>query len=298
MELAIKVDVDTEQGTRIGVPQLLTLFAELNISATFLFSLGPDNTGRAIKRIFRPGFLSKIRRTKVMSNYGIKTLLYGVLIPGPNIAKKNAAIMRLTHALDHEVGIHCYDHIRWQDHVHSMSATEVQKEFEKSLNSFENVFGFPAKTAGAAGWQANTFSFAAYDKARFLYASDTRGYRPFYPRIGDTVFKTLQVPSTLPTLDEVLGLPGNELKNLTDFYLSQLQPQQANILTIHAELEGMNYLSWFREFLLAVQARNISIVKTAKIAENALKSEKDIPICGVIQASVPGRSGKLAVQEN
>ena len=39
--LAIKVDVDTDRGTRIGVPKLLALLHELNISATFLFSLGP-----------------------------------------------------------------------------------------------------------------------------------------------------------------------------------------------------------------------------------------------------------------
>ena len=54
--LAIKIDVDTDRGTRIGVPNLVALFDEFGVKATFLFSLGPDNTGRAIKRIFRPGF--------------------------------------------------------------------------------------------------------------------------------------------------------------------------------------------------------------------------------------------------
>ncbi len=53
---SLKIDVDTERGTKEGVVNLLNLFSELNIPATFLFSLGPDNTGRALKRIFRPGF--------------------------------------------------------------------------------------------------------------------------------------------------------------------------------------------------------------------------------------------------
>ena len=48
-----------------------------NVGATFLFSMGPDHTGRAPKRIFRPGFMKKVRRTSVRSNYGLKTLLYG-----------------------------------------------------------------------------------------------------------------------------------------------------------------------------------------------------------------------------
>ena len=29
--------------------------------ATFLFTLGPDHTGRAIKRVFRPGFFGKVK---------------------------------------------------------------------------------------------------------------------------------------------------------------------------------------------------------------------------------------------
>ncbi|MFN5028248.1 MAG: 4-deoxy-4-formamido-L-arabinose-phosphoundecaprenol deformylase, partial [Burkholderiales bacterium] len=56
--LALKVDVDTLRGTLIGVPQLLALFRKHQVGATFLFSLGPDHTGRAIKRVFRKGFFS------------------------------------------------------------------------------------------------------------------------------------------------------------------------------------------------------------------------------------------------
>ena len=87
--IAIKIDVDTERGTRIGIPNLLTLLKELQIPATFYLSLGPDNTGRAIKRIFRKGFLKKVSRTSVISTYGIRTLLNGVLLPGPHIGKKH-----------------------------------------------------------------------------------------------------------------------------------------------------------------------------------------------------------------
>src|ERR1043166_5849604 len=113
--LAIKIDVDTERGTRLGVPAMLQLFAELDIRTTFLFSLGPDNTGRAIKRIFRPGFFKKAARTSVVSVYGIRTLMNGVLLPGPHVGRRHESIMRAARESGHEVGIHCYDHIRWQD---------------------------------------------------------------------------------------------------------------------------------------------------------------------------------------
>ena len=63
MRLALKVDVDTLRGTREGVPALVEIFRKHGVGATFLFSVGPDHTGRAIKRVFRPGFVGKVRRT-------------------------------------------------------------------------------------------------------------------------------------------------------------------------------------------------------------------------------------------
>ncbi|HXL83480.1 MAG TPA: 4-deoxy-4-formamido-L-arabinose-phosphoundecaprenol deformylase, partial [Casimicrobiaceae bacterium] len=56
MLLALKIDVDTLRGTREGVPTLVELLRRHKAGATFLFSVGPDHTGRAIKRVFRPGF--------------------------------------------------------------------------------------------------------------------------------------------------------------------------------------------------------------------------------------------------
>src|SRR3954464_11323579 len=94
MRLAIKIDVDTERGTREGIPGLLKVLDKYQAPATFLFSLGPDNTGRAIKRLFRPGFLKKVNRTSVIKVYGLRTLLNGVLWPGPHIGKRHGDIMR------------------------------------------------------------------------------------------------------------------------------------------------------------------------------------------------------------
>ena len=84
-QLALKIDVDTLRGTLEGVPALVSVLQKHAAQATFLFSLGPDNTGRALRRIFRPGFLKKVFRTNVAGNYGLKTLMYGTLIPGPDI---------------------------------------------------------------------------------------------------------------------------------------------------------------------------------------------------------------------
>lgn len=294
--LSIKVDVDTDRGTRSGVPNLLKLFSELKIPATFLFSVGPDNTGRAIKRIFKPGFLKKVSRSSVVSIYGIRTLLNGTLLPGPHIGQCNEKIMRAVYDAGYEVGIHCYDHIRWQDGLATMTRGAVFSEFAKARTEFQRIFGFPAKTAGSAGWQANVFSLAAYDDAHLVYGSDARGTHPFFPRVDGTVFKTLQIPTNLPTLDELLGRPEYPLEKMTKFYLDRLVTGRVNTFTIHAEIEGMKYLEWFREFLLKSKAQSIKFIKLENLAEKCLANKNAIPICDLIQGAVDGRSGTMAVQ--
>jgi undecaprenyl phosphate-alpha-L-ara4FN deformylase len=294
--LSIKIDVDTDRGTRIGVPNLLALFDEFGIKATFLFSLGPDNTGRAIKRIFRPGFFSKVSRTSVVSVYGIRTLLNGVLLPGPHVGRRNEDVMRLTHKKGHETGIHCYDHIRWQDGLMTMKEAEVREEFSKAEKEYKRIFGESARTHGAAGWQANAFSCAAEDNAGLLYASDCRGTHPFFPRANGKVFRTLQIPTTLPTLDELLGRPEYPENALVAHYLGILR-SGPNILTIHAELEGMKYLALFRTFLMKARERKITIVPLRDVAAGLLHDPSKIPVCDLASGTVDGRSGSLAVQK-
>ena len=296
MKLALKIDVDTLRGTRVGVPNLLKLFDEHHLQATFLFSLGPDNTGQAIKRIFRPGFLKKVSRTSVIQVYGVRTLLNGLLWPGPHISRREAPTMQDVALKGHEVGIHCYDHIRWQDQLTTLSQEQVLEEVKKAHDAFQTVFSTPAKTMGAAGWQANHNSLAAYDTFALDYASDMRGTSAFYPVTEGVVHKTLQVPTTLPTLDELIGRPEYPLKNLADHYLRLLKPDGLNVLTIHAELEGMAYLEWFRLLLNHLKHNRVEIVTTAHVAKGVLASSHPIPCCKIVQQEIEGRSGLLACQ--
>src|SRR3954464_427339 len=158
IRLALKVDVDTDRGTREGVPNLLGDCREFEAPACFLFSLGPDQTGRAITRIFRPGFFQKVSRTSVVQIYGVRTLLNGTLLPAPHIGRRNTRAMRDVRDAGFEVGIHCYNHYRWQDYVQTMSLDDVISEFHAAHGEFLRVFGSEARTAGAAGWQSNANS--------------------------------------------------------------------------------------------------------------------------------------------
>lgn len=297
-KIGLKIDVDTERGTRVGVNNLLTLFKKYNIHATFLFSLGPDNTGRALKRIFRPGFLKKVSRTSVVSTYGVKTLLNGVLWPGPHIAKKHAYILREVKNTGHEVGIHCYDHCKWQDYLFTWSEEQTKIEFNRAVSEFKNVFDCAPQAAGTPGWQANENSLQAYDDANLLYGSDCRGVSPFYPEIGDRLFKTLQLPANLPTLDELIGRPEYPLEKITPLLLEQCQQSTSpfEIFTLHAELEGMKYLSWFEDFIAQGIQQGFEFVTLESLALETLKNQAAISTCEMIQGKVDGRSERVAIQ--
>jgi len=299
--IGLKVDVDTLRGTCEGVPRLAALFKKLNIDATFYFSVGPDNTGRAMRRVFRKGFAKKVARTSIVKHYGVKTLLYGVLLPGPDIGLKAGAIMRSVRDQGFEVGLHTYDHVRWQDKVAGASAAWTRVEFERGMNAFERVFGQYPKSHAAAGWQINAHALELEREYGLEFASDTRGRTPFWPMLPQGPSSCPQLPTTLPTFDELLGRDGIDESNIAEavFRLCAKEtgaPAAAplHVFTLHAELEGMRLLPAFESLLRRWQAGGAKISRMAGIHEVALQSP--VPDQAVIMGEIPGRSGLLAMQ--
>jgi peptidoglycan/xylan/chitin deacetylase (PgdA/CDA1 family) len=296
LRLALKVDVDTDRGTRIGVPNMVADCREVEAPACFLFSLGPDQTGRAITRVFRPGFFQKVSRTSVVQIYGVRTLLNGTLLPAPHIGRRNTAVLRAVRDAGFEVGIHCYNHYRWQDYVHRMPLEAVRAEFVAARAEFLRIFGSEAKTAGAAGWQSNARSREVYDEAGMLYASDTRGGGAFFPRVDGRVFKTLEIPSTLPTFDELMGRPEYPDSAIVPHYLSLLRTDRPNVLTIHAEIEGMGRRELFRDLLRACRQAGVQFIRMDDLARELLANPAAIPVRDQVQVEIDGRSGLVAAQ--
>jgi len=301
--IGLKVDVDTLRGTREGVPRLVALFKKLGLDATFYFSVGPDHTGRAMRRVFRKGFAQKIARTSVLKHYGLKTLLYGVLLPGPNIGRSAGAVMRAVHDGGFEVGLHTYDHVRWQDYVAKATAAWTRVEFERGLEGFERVFGFLPHSHAAAGWQINAHGLELEREYGLHYASDTRGGPPFLPVLAQGVSSCPQLPTTLPTFDEILGLDGVDESTIAEavFRLSAAAAapdagaaDSLQVFTLHAELEGMRLLDAFESLLLKWRDAGASITRMARIHE--LARRRPLPARAVVMGEVAGRSGLLAVQ--
>ncbi|MEW6313360.1 MAG: polysaccharide deacetylase family protein [Pseudomonadota bacterium] len=296
MKLALKIDVDTYRGTREGVPRLVDILHKYNAQATFLFSLGPDHTGRAIKRVFRPGFMKKVSRTSVLDHYGLKTLLYGTLLPGPHIGLRCAPILRQVRDTGFEVGIHTYDHIKWQDGVSHASAYWTEHQMQLAYSRFEETFGIPAKTHGAAGWQMNRYAYRYTQRLGFDYCSDTRGTCPYIPVYEGEIIACPQIPTTLPTLDELIGIGGITADNVAGhlLQLSASPPPCGHVYTLHAELEGMKLAPIFEKLLEGWKAMGYDMVSLRDYFE-ALEVG-NLPRHTVTTGKIPGRSGTVALQ--
>ena len=295
MLLALKIDVDTFRGTREGVPNLLQLLRKHEAGATFLFSLGPDHTGRAIKRAMRPGFMQKVGRTSVVSHYGVKTLLYGTLLPGPDIGRRCADVMRRVRDEGYECGIHTWDHVKWQDGVATADAKWTTWEMALAAQRFREVFGEEARVHGAAGWQMNVHAYRRTQSLGFRYASDTRGTHPFVPVHRAEIIDCPQFPTTLPTLDEMIGLDGITEENVAERLLGiTANDRRDHVFTLHAELEGMKLAPVFEKLLEGWKARGYRLVALRDLVEATDVSH--LPLHEVREGEVPGRSGRLAVQ--
>jgi len=291
--IALKVDVDTWTGTRDGVPRLLEILDRFGIKGTFYFSMGPDNSGKAIRRIFtRKGFLKKMLRTRAPSMYGIRTLLSGTLLPAPIIAKSFPEILARTEKMGHEAGIHCWDHVEWHDHLPKMGRETVAAELNRACSLFEDIFGHKAVSTAAPGWTMSPVSLEVQDSLSLSYCSDARGAAPFFPVVEGRRFATLQVPTTWPTMDEILGENGITMENANDHYLSLLRPG-LNVHTIHAEMEGKAVDMLFVDLLERLRQRDVRFIT---LGEAAAEFSANAPDHLMSMGEIAGRAGLVALQ--
>jgi peptidoglycan/xylan/chitin deacetylase (PgdA/CDA1 family) len=294
--LALKVDVDTYQGTRKATPDLARLLARRGAAATFLFSVGPDHTGRALRRVFRPGFIGKVRRTSVVEHYGLRTLLYGTLLPGPHIGRSCAREMRAVRDAGFEVGLHSYDHVRWQDFVAARGEAWTFREMRRGIETFSEIFGEPPRVHGAAGWQMNEAAFDAEAELGFEYASDTRGREPFVPLLAHGAAACPQVPTTLPTLDELIGVdgatPADAVSRLLE--ITATPRPTGHVYTLHAELEGARLMPWFEMLLDGWRAQGYRFATMRSLLEHCGKDR--LPLRRVARGAIGGRSGLVSIE--
>lgn len=293
MKVGLRIDVDTFNGTRTGVPSLLDLLGQNEIRATFFFSVGPDNMGRHIWRLLRPRFLLKMLRSNAAGLYGWDILLRGTLWPGPKISRVLPGPLRRADRDGHEIGLHALDHHRWQKRAGNFSVAEIDEELRYGARVITDCIGREPDCFAAPGWRGTGNLLLAESARGLRYASDCRGRSIFLPVVDGKPIAVPQVPVTLPTYDEIIGRDGLTDRTYNEYLLSLVTEGRLNVLTIHAEVEGMSKRWVFEEFLDLARELDISFAPLGSL----LPEDPSSISTGVMErGSIPGREGWVAVQ--
>lgn len=292
MKIGLRIDVDTFRGTRDGVPALCRLFASNGINASFFFSVGPDNMGRHLWRMIRPSFLVKMLRSNAAGLYGWDILLRGTLWPGGIIGRQLGHCLRMTAGSGHEMGYHAWDHYTWQTHIKHMPAETIRESLSRGIELMNEITGAPPVCSAAPGWRCTDEVLREKERFPFVYNSDCRGQTIFRPVVGNVLLNQPQVPVTLPTYDEVVGRNGIDNERYNDYLLSQIRPRGLNVLTIHAEAEGIVCLDLFTRFVQKARSLGYTFMPLGRL----LADRSDIMPGRVVEGTVPGREGWVAIQ--
>ncbi len=293
MNIGLKIDVDTLRGTRRGVLPLARELAKRGQRATFYFSVGPDNMGRHLWRLLKPAFLVKMLRSNAPGLYGWDILLKGTFWPGPLIGKACADILRETARLGHEIGLHAWDHHAWQARSLSGGETFVREQLRLGVGTLEAILGAPPSTSAAPGWRADDSTLAAKQAFPFRYNSDCRGSSLFRPLVRGVPSPQPQIPTTLPTYDELIGRDGVTRETYNERLLAHLRPGALNVLCIHAESEGALCFDLFQDCCDRLAALGAAFVPLSALLP---PDPASLPAAQMTLAELPGREGLLALQ--
>ena len=292
MKVGLRIDVDTFRGTKIGVPNLCDMLAEHHLTASFFFSVGPDNMGRHLWRLLRPAFFYKMLRTKASSLYGWDILLKGTFLPGPVIGDRLADIIKAVSNKGHEIGLHAWDHYHWQIHIDTMDLPTLRRSLIKGFDDLARITGKPPCCSAAPAWKCSKQVLLEKERLPFQYNSDCRGRSVFYPIVDGKVLSQPQIPVTLPTYDEVIGHQGVSELNYNEYIFSLVKPEELNVLTIHAEVEGISYAKMFDRFLKKARSKGMKFVPLGTFLKENIPMEKS----SIERGNIHGREGWVSVQ--
>ena len=282
--LGLKIDVDTYVGMEKGVPSLLKVLEKSGSKASFYLSIGPDASGRAMLTLLKnPLFLKKMWRTNAVGLYGLKTALYGTLLPSPLIALSFPELVKEIIAQGHEVQFHAWDHRRWQDELGRRSVAWIRDWFARGVEGFVKLTGHKPASFGAPAWLVDERVMEIVKEYPFSYLSCTRAKEAFIHEDCGLV----EIPSDLPCLEEV------GLEHGADIITGLLQSEGVHVLPLHAEVEGGIRQTWFVQLMEKVLAMGYQAVPLGAI--HAALSPETLPVRKYRIVMLPGRAVPCAV---
>lgn len=235
MRVGLRITVATARGAREGVPRLLELLARHQAAATVYFNLGPSRMHR--------------------------------FLPGREVGARASDAMHAARAAGCDVGLYGWDPVRWPDRLRNPAW--VEGALARACELFERLAGEPPRTHAAPGWRTSRHALRLMQRFGFEYASDTRGSHPFMPVCEAELSLCPQLPTTLPTLEELTEHGGGAADTAHERVLAaSAGPAGLHVFAFNAEALGTQLAPPFERLLEAWRARGGEVISLRSVLES------------------------------
>jgi peptidoglycan/xylan/chitin deacetylase (PgdA/CDA1 family) len=267
MRVALKIDVLSLPGARRGLPAVLRLLDTYQVRASFAIATGTEGGG-----------------------------WLGMLGAGTTIERQATAQLRAALAAGHEVGFAAHQPCRWIRRAAHAGAGWTRKSFNCGVARLSELLGQPPAFGAAPGWQLNPTLLQLEQAQQWRWCSDTRGRYPYLPLLQGVRCDCVQIPTTLPTVDEALASGAATAETVHEYLYAEsrhLRPS-GHVFSADAERAGLDWLPVLEKLIVMWRGQDGALRPLGK-----LYTELDPGQLAVHQigwGEVPGRRGHVAMQ--
>jgi peptidoglycan/xylan/chitin deacetylase (PgdA/CDA1 family) len=282
-QIALRIQVGSLAGAQRGVPRLLEALQTAGAGATFCLSLGPDRSGRA-----RGEALRLARRA------GWSSLLRGTLLPAGEIGRQAADSLKLIPTAACEAGLSAWDRVTWEKHGKHADNAAIATDLARGCAAFTALFGTPPRIFAAPAWQAHRQALRLLQRLGFAGASDCRGTAPFLPVWDGEPLPCPQLPTTLPTLEDLAHAGSDATAALAQLLEAGTRLQGPQVFALRAEYEGLGDLDPLVRLWQGWRAQGHALITLGELASAC--SPARLPYARIAYGQLPHRPNPLALQ--
>jgi undecaprenyl phosphate-alpha-L-ara4FN deformylase len=294
--IGLRVLVDSRKAMENGVQPLLQALKQFSALSTFFIVTGKEGNGESLFSLLNPAFYNEIKRSLRLKCEGFSTAFSGLLaLPRPVTKELNEITGQIT-GNGHDSGICGFSPSRWKSAVDGRNEDAIDLLYEYGISEYEEVFGQKAKAFAAPFFLCSNASIILEDDFNFDYASDCRGIDPFLPVIDPRVFRTPQVPVTLPTIREWLASGQGDAKSFYDHVLKECQSQKYPVLEISPLFEGVAFKQEFSAFLASAADAGFHFASLRELLGVRLSDPAPLPRCTLSYGLMEGRRRFVTIQ--
>jgi hypothetical protein len=226
------------------------LFSEFQVRASFFFPLGLDCPGR---------YPSRAWASRAYLPW--QDLLRGGILPARDFGSESRRLFELARKDGHDVGLVGVSPFAWAEKMAIADSDWVGSQFAAIDTAVEEWCPNDRGGLASMGWQVHPALIEGLVPERAAYSSVCRGKMPFYPVLQGKRSAIPEIPTTLPTVQELLLCPEVTLQNVHEYlYAESCHVLPAgHVFTLFADREGIAGITLMEKLLTMWKGQDGSV---------------------------------------